>query len=272
MNLLDEGYLDAFNGEGERLGASNFFDTTADFFNLFGFGDAAKKLRHYRDGNGTPLTISDDEMARHPAYGDAVDYNRTRFETDTFTGRADNGKIGKSLLAIPDGGSANIRDLWDRKTELGDPSSYLNFGRYAVQSRGDFQVSRKGNKFFFQGNVGHHLGANSTDKTTGETNYIPETFDFNQGQPGKSQADIAERYGDAAKFIMLHPKQQQVSAEVTYDPKNNAFIVDKTSWLPLTDPSGDGWWRTPGYAGDIKPVERPDDEDRDQWLPGWGFP
>jgi hypothetical protein len=235
MNLLDEGFLDSLREDGDRVGSSRFFDTTADFFDLLGFKDAADKLHYYRSGGGKPLTISDEEMARHPSYFDAVDFNRTQFDTLTFTGLSKKREIANEILAIPDGGSGRITDLWDKKTELGNPDTYLNFGRFAVQSRGDFEVSRRGNDFTFLGDVDHHLGGTQTDEKTGERKYKPETFDFNDGQPGKRQADIAERNNDAAPFIVLHPKRQQVEASVTYDPGSGKFTVNKAEWSPMAD-------------------------------------
>jgi hypothetical protein len=235
MNLLDEGFLDSLREDGDRVGSSLFFKTTADFFGMLGFEDAADKLRYYRSGGGKPLTISDEEMARHPAYSEAVDQNRTRFNAETFTGLSDSGKLANKILAIPDGGSGQISDFWDKAADVSNPATYLNLGRFGVQSRGDFEVSRRGNDFTFLGTVDHHLGGTQTDEKTGERKYKPETFDFNEGQPGKRQADIAERNGDAAPFIVLHPKRQQVEASVTYDPDSGKFTVNKAEWSPMAD-------------------------------------
>ncbi len=152
--------------------------------------------------------------------------------------------IEQKLLAIADGGSARIDDSWDVNIKKSDPSTYLNFGRFALKSGGDFEVSRNGDKFTWSGVVDHRLGAN--DK---KNNFIPERFDFNPGQPGKMPADIAERYGAAAPFDLVYPNRQRVDAQVVYDPTpteefpNGRFTVERVDWRPLGEgPDGRGWW------------------------------
>lgn len=171
----------------------------------------------------------------------------SRFESNTFTGRSDTKqqeKLEQKLLAIPDGGSARIDDSWDVNVKQSDPSTYLNFGRFALKSGGDFEVSRKGDRFIWSGVVDHRLGANDKDG-----NFKPERFDFNPGQPGKSQADIAERHGDASPFDLVYPNRQRVDAQVIYDPTsteqfpNGRFTVERVDWRPLGEgPDGRGWW------------------------------
>jgi hypothetical protein len=234
-----------------RNNAGNYFDLIASVFDLFGFDDAAKKLRYYRSSRGGSLILDDQEIARHPIYSESVDLNRTRFESDTFTGRSQNKEkitLEQKLLAIPDGGSARIDDSWDVNIKKSDPSTYLNFGRFALKSGGDFEVSRNGDKFTWSGVVDHRLGADHED-SNGKRTFIPERFDFNPGQPGKIPADVAERYGAAAPFDLVYPNRQRVDAQVVYDPTpteqfpDGRFTVERVDWRPLGEgPDGRGWW------------------------------
>ena len=237
MNLNDYNEI-------RRRNAARYFDGFIDIFDLFGFNDAAEKLRYYRSGQGGSLILNGNEMVRHPIYGEAVDKNRTRFESSSFTGNSKNGNMWSELMGIPDGGSRRIKDDWDVNVNTSGPATYLNFGRFSVNSDGNFDVARKGDKFTWSGVVDHRLGANDKNK-----HFIPERFDFNPGQPGSGAAEVAERYGAAKPFDMAYPNRQRVDAQVVYDPTpteqfpNGCFTVERVDWRPLGEgPGGRGWW------------------------------
>lgn len=102
MSFLDS-LLDGIGDAADEVGAAwsrGFFDVTQSVFDLLGFRTAADNLRRYRSGVGGDYTYSAEEMARHPAYDESIDRNRSRFESTTFTGRTKNDEIIAAFLSL----------------------------------------------------------------------------------------------------------------------------------------------------------------------------
>lgn len=216
---------DEFNQSAEDS-ANEFMDIAEGLFDLFGYDTAADNLRRYRSGDGGTESYSAEEMSKHPAYDDAIDHNRTMFESRTFTGITDNEDAKKALFGLKDGKTINFKDDWDRNINsfntynFSRPSTYFAFGRSGVRSEGDFTATRNGDNLTISGNVLNRLG----DKRN-ET----EKFDFNPGQIGSSEARILERAGTAKPFDMDYRRRQSVEAQARYEPDGTITLL-KTLW------------------------------------------
>lgn len=155
MSFLDC-LLDGIGDAADEVGAAwsrGFFDVTQSVFDLLGFRTAADNLRRYRSGVGGDYTYSAEEMAGHPAYGDGIDINRSRFESTTFTGRANNDTINKGLLELDDGQSFQFSDDYDHDITYSKLSTYSAFDRSGVHSMGGFDAQRAGDRLLIQGRV-----------------------------------------------------------------------------------------------------------------------
>lgn len=184
---------------------------------------------------GGTRSYTKEEMSKHPAYDDAIDHNRTMFESGTFTGNTNNNDVKKALFGLKDGDSANFADDWERnvnafdnisspsKMNLTEPSTYFAFGRSGVRSDGNFTAKRSGDDLMISGNILNRLG--SKDNET-------EAFDFNPGQPGSSEARVLERLGKAKPFAMDYRRRQTVQAQGRYEPDGTITVL-KTLWGDL---------------------------------------
>jgi hypothetical protein len=201
-------------------GARSFFDSARPAFEALGLTTAAENLRRYRGGQGGTRSYSDEEIGAHPAFLAAEERNRTRFESRTFTGRTGNPVVNDSLHGLRDGQSYVFPDDWDVDIGLSRPSTYLAFGRAGVQSRGDFLATRNGDRLSISGTV-HHLFDPKDSR-----------FDFNAGQIGQRQAGQLERAGAASPFDMVYDREQDVEAELRYEPGGSLTLM-RTRWGPI---------------------------------------
>lgn len=228
-----------------------FFDVTRTVFDLFGLDDAADNLRHFREGGGQPRVFDEEYMKRHHDYGMAMDDNRLRFESSTFTGKSGNGELGKMLAQIPDGGKMRFSDFYDRNIEHPSQlSTFLAQGRTGINSIGDFTVERRGDRYFFDGDVNHRLGSMPINKTTKKAEYHPERFDFNKDNPGHDEAEVLIARKEAANYDMVFNRRQRVNAEVRIEPEDGTrngsmfpkLTVLKTKWEPFYERPDDILW------------------------------
>jgi hypothetical protein len=208
--------------------ANEFMDIAEDVFDLLGYDTAVDNLRRYRSGEGGTRSYTAEEMNKHPAYGDAIDHNRSLFESKTFTGNTSNSTLNRTLRGLRDGEVASFSDHWNRninafdkfgtpsKTNFSQPSTYFSFGRSSVYSDGDFSATRKGRNLTISGNVLNRLGDDTQDT---------EVFDFNPGQIGSSEARVLERSGLANPFAMDYRRRQTVEARGRYEPDGTITIL-----------------------------------------------
>ena len=165
-------------------------------------------------------------MSKHPAYDDAIDHNRTLFESNTFIGNLDNKDAKQAILGLEDGGTVNFQDSWDRNINsfntynFSQPSTYFAFGRSSVRSDGNFTATRNGDSLTISGNVLNRLGDKRNEA---------EKFDFNPGQIGSPQARVLERAGMAKPFAMNYRRRQTVEAQARYEPDGTITLL-KTLW------------------------------------------
>lgn len=197
-------------------GARDFFSSAEHAFDSRGYDAAAENVRRYRSGRGGLEEYSDAEIARHPALLDAEDANRTRFETQTFTGRTRNSTLNAELLGTPDGASRRFGDDWDLAVPWSQPSTYLAFGGTSVTSRGEFSAHRSGDVLTIRGVVGHGFG-------------LKEVFDFHASQPGGREAAMLEGVGEAAPFQMAYDRHQDVEAELRFEP-DGSLTLRRATW------------------------------------------
>lgn len=215
--------------------ASEFMDLARGIFYILGFDTAVDNMRRYRSARGGTQTYTADEMSKHPAYDDAIDHNRTMFESRTFTGNTDKDDAKKALFDLKDGDSVQFSDNWQRninafdkigsleKMNLTGPSTYFAFGRSGVHSNGDFAATRSGDSLTITGSVLNRLG---------DKDHETEAFDFNPGQIGSPEARILERSGMAKPFAMDYRRRQSVKAEGRYEPDGTITLL-KSLWGDL---------------------------------------
>ncbi|HYG85078.1 MAG TPA: hypothetical protein VD978_02365 [Azospirillum sp.] len=197
---------DLFDTEEDR--AHRFFDFAQSIFDLLDYDTAADNLRRYRSGVGGIRTYTADEMSEHPAFGDAIDRNRTNFESLTFTGKTGNRELNQQILGLRDGESTTFKDRWDDKFGLSQPSTYLAFGRSGIHSEGNFEASRSGDHLVIRGRVTNRLGNEEKDT---------EAFDFNPFQIGYREGNLLERLDEASPFEMDYRRRQDVEADLRSD-------------------------------------------------------
>lgn len=114
-----------------------------------------------------------------------------------------------------------MNDHWDVDIGASKPSTYLSFGRSGVRSQGDFEATRKGDRLVIQGTVGNTLKSKN-----GKGEFQPfERFDFNAGQIGDRQARALEGSGEANPFDMKYDTQQNVEAELQYEPDGTLTLL-----------------------------------------------
>lgn len=231
MSFFDS-LWDGLGDAADDVGAAwsrGFFDVTESIFDLLGFETAADNLRRYRSGVGGDYTYSAEEMAGHPAFYEAVDDNRTNFESMTFTGRMKSKpEVNERLLNLNDGESFDNGDHWDRAVQYSRPSTYLAFGRFPVHSGGDFNARRNGDRLMITGTVESRMGGRDNDY---------DRFDFNEGQPGHLEGLSLESIDKARPFNMRYRTIQDVEAELQYgrDPNNPArpiLTLSRATWGP----------------------------------------
>lgn len=216
---------DEFNQSAEDS-ANEFMDIAEGLFDLFEYDTAADNLRRYRSGEGGTESYTAEEMSNHPAYDDAIDHNRTMFESNTFTGMTKKLGIREKLLGLQDGQSASFQDNWDRNINslstynFSRPSTYFAFGRSGIRSDGDFTATRNGDYLTISGNVLNRLGDGKHDT---------EEFDFNPGQIGSPEARVLERAGLAKPFAMDYRRRQTVEAQARYEPDGTITLL-KALW------------------------------------------
>lgn len=223
MSWFDQENLQTPAGEAEN--AREFFDFFESIFDQFGFDTAADNLRYYRSGVGGVRTYSREEMSSHPAYGEAIDANRTRFEANTFTGRTKNDTLNGRLLGLQDGETYSFKDNWKSGFTFSQPSTYMAFGRSGIFSEGDFKAYRRGDRLYIQGTVQNRLGSEAKNK---EADRETEAFDFNPGQIGYRQGQALEDVGEANPFGMDYRTQQSIEAEMQYEPDGNLVLLRST--------------------------------------------
>lgn len=231
MSFLDS-LLDGIGDAADEVGAAwsrGFFDVTQSVFDLLGFRTAADNLRRYRSGVGGDYTYSAEEMAGHPAFYEAVDRNRTNFESQTFTGRMKTkSDVNEKLLNLSDGESFKYDDHWDKAVQYSNPSTYLAFGRFPVYSGGNFNAQRNGDRLMITGTVENRIGRNDNDY---------DRFDFNEGQPGYLEGRSLESINEARPFNMRYSTTQDVEAELRYgrdpsDPSRPILTLSRATWGP----------------------------------------
>lgn len=222
--------------------AANALDGFANIFDFFGAADAARNLRQFRSGQGTPEDFSDAKMEEHDPVLDAEDTNRTRFESRTFIG---NTKDSSALLDLEDGETITFDDHFKRRIfgenfdilpginqvldvviTTGDaalnPSTFLAFGRDEVLSRGDFEATNEGGRITIRGTVSNGFDADNN------------VFDFHDGQPGARSAHILEDHqastGEpaAAPFRFQFDRQQDVEAIAR--KTDDGLVLERVTW------------------------------------------
>ncbi len=213
--------------------ARTFMGTVERIFDLFGLDDAADNLRRYRSGQGGERFYSDDEIAEHALITEAENEARTRFESQTFTGRTGHKVLNQRLLGLRNGEEYEFPDSWDRNYGLSAvlrPATYAAFGRFGVESRGDFKARRRGNRLYVTGTVTHDFDRTDAEGRPSDDNL----FDFNPRQPGHREGSILERAGEAAPFRMRFDRKQDVDAELVYEssdePNGRRLTLKRATW------------------------------------------
>jgi len=246
-------------------GAANALDGIANVFDLFGFADAARNLRHFRSGQGTPQNFSDAEMEDHDPVLDAEDTNRTRFESQTFTGNTDR---SEALLDLEDGETITFSDEFQRRIfgENFDTEPFLPRGALrglppfvppvpsvvapilnqsldAVTTVGDaapnpstFLAFGRDEVLSQGGFEAAREGGRITIRGTVRNGFDTDSnvFDFHEGQPGARSAHILEdhqaRTGEpaAAPFRFQFDRQQDVEAIAR--KTDDGLVLEKVTW------------------------------------------
>ncbi len=222
--------------------SKNILDGFANSFDFLGFADAARNLRHFRSGLGTPQNFSDADMEDHDPVLDAEDTNRTRFESRTFTGQSPR---SEALLDLEDGESITFEDTFNRRifgenfdifpgindvldvvTTTGDaalnPSTYLAFGRDKVLSRGGFEAVNEGGRITIRGAVSNGFDTDSN------------AFDFHGSQPGAASARILEdhqaRTGESAAAPFRFQFNREQNVEAIARKTDDGLVLEKVTW------------------------------------------
>lgn len=138
------------------------------------------------------------------------------FKRAIFTGRTTNPTLNTNFLGLEDGKEYAFEDFWQSSTGWSRPSTYLAFGRNSVESNGGFLAWREGDLLSMQGTVTHGFIAR-------------ERFDFNPGQLGHKQASLLESAGQAKPFAMQFEREQDVEAELRYEPDGSLTLL-RASW------------------------------------------
>lgn len=159
----------------------------------------------------------------------AEDRTRNHFETRTF--------VADELRDLSDGETTTIEDEFAGGINFGRPRGadalqyagkivrdalemardipgYLALRKTSVESRGKWDVTRRGNDFIFRGNVDHSLR---------------DRFDFDEGQPGRAEAEVLEKSGGARPFTMRHEFSEPSSAASELRP-DGRFRLKSARW------------------------------------------
>jgi hypothetical protein len=212
------------------------FDLAAGAGRMVGLGDlgfdrASEHLGRYLSGRGGTRTLSSAEVEREPALINAERANRTLFEARTFTAATDTGERNELLRGLPDGGSVEFNDRFERPAGLLDlasrPGTYFALGRTGVRSDGEFTARRKGDLITIEGEVAHRL--DSRPEAENERGLVGDPYDFEFPQPGSVTAGVLERWGRARPFEMTSERRQPVRARVRIGP-GGRLTVERVRW------------------------------------------
>jgi hypothetical protein len=210
------------------------FDLAEKAFDTLGLDRAAQHLRRFRSGAGGDLFLSREEASHIPLIRMAEDRTRNHFETKTFVGRGRE-DIAKKLRSLPDGATTTIEESFVGGVNFGRPEGadtlgyigkigrdalaiardipdYLALGRTSVNSKGEWDVMRRGNHFIFRGGVTHTL---------------------DEDQPFGESARVLEEAGEASSFRIRHTFREPSSAVSELRPdgsfllKSSRFAQDR---------------------------------------------
>jgi hypothetical protein len=88
-----------------------------------------------------------------------------------------------------------------------------------VTSKGKWDVMRRGKQFMFRGKIDHEL---------------KDPFDFDEGQPGHSEAEVLEHSGDARPFTVRHRFSEPSSALTELRPDGGLRLISRSLGKPVT--------------------------------------
>lgn len=231
----DEGWFSRLN----RWASRSFFDAAEGVFSAVGATDAARNLRHYRSGNGKDLTYTDDEAGRYAMIPAAEQLNRSRFESQVFTGNSKDSLLNSRLLNLRDGdepyrfshglnrrynfkpeGESWLDQAGKVASDIGqfalNPRTYPALGRFGVASDSDLVAQRKDNTLRLKGDVAHGFAGGNL-------------FDFNPGQTGSTAAKLLEASGEATPYRLRFDRRQDVDAELQYEP-DGRLTLRRATW------------------------------------------
>jgi hypothetical protein len=222
--------------EGSMRARKGLFDLAGGAGRLVGLGDlgfdrASEHLGRYLSGRGAPRMLSSAEVEREPALTNAERANRTLFEARTFRAATGDEQLNALLRNLPDGGSAEFSDRFERPAGLLDlarrPGTYFALGRTGVRSEGGFAARRRGDLITIEGEVTHRL--DSRPEAENERGLIGDPYDFDFPQPGSVTAGVLESWGQARPFEVTSERRQPVTARIRIGP-NGQLTVERVRW------------------------------------------
>jgi len=154
---------------------------------------SAKLLRHYLGRTGNPIELKTKEFEDAPIVKSAISTNQKRFE-DSFTGKGDIQdkpySFYRALLTIKDGKNIKLSDYWDVDFNRMNPKVILDqdffnaIGSGKIRSKGDFELSRKGDIVKITGKISHQINDVydfNTDTALDRTLFKEEIFLADKG-------------------------------------------------------------------------------------------
>lgn len=129
---------------------------------------SAKLLRYYLKGTGAPIQLKANELEDSKIVNSAISKNKKRFE-DSFIGREQFGEYYKpnsffrTLINLKENNPIKLSDYWDvdvswlNQNIITDPDFSRAIGSGKIRSKGDFQLSRKGDIIKIKGTINHQI-------------------------------------------------------------------------------------------------------------------
>lgn len=197
-----------------------------------GFGRAKDYLNHYLAATGTPRALTSKEVEAEPALRNAERMNQARLEALTLTGKTGDESLNRFLKELPDGKpAARLKDKFETPLSFWDhlrrPGTYFAFGRAGVRSDLDAMVKKVGERIAVDGWVTHRLDNRSEDEN--KKNRFGDTYNFEQPQPGSSEAKMLEPRGLARPFDMGYERKQSLTA-IIRQGRDGELTVERAIW------------------------------------------